>query len=82
MIAEKLQEFAGMGPAAVSRYSGRGEPQKKQVSKKPSFPTLEEQESRRRLKEHKKKVVHHQEESIGKRYISLKRQAMRYDQEI
>ena len=83
VIAEKLQELARMGPAAASRYSGSREPQKKkQVSKKPSFPTPEEQEAHRRLEENKKKVVHHQEESIGERYLSLKRQAGWYNHEI
>ena len=81
-IAEKLQELARMGPAAASHYTGKERSSDKKQSKKPAFPTLAEQEEHKRHEEHKKWVVHHQEESIGEHYISLKRQAHRYSQEI
>ena len=48
VIAEKLQELAGMGPAATSCYTGKEQsPGKKPGAKKPVFPTPEEQEERR-----------------------------------
>ena len=72
-----------MGLVATSHYTGKeGSPGKKQLTKKPAFLTLEEQEERRRCEECKKWVVHHQEESIGECYTSLKRQVHRYNQEI
>ena len=71
VVTEKLQEMAGMGPAAASWYSSGEEPQKKPASKKPSFPTPEEQQARKRLEEHKKKVVNRQEECIGECSTSL-----------
>ena len=75
VIAEKLQELARMGPAAASRYTGKeGSSGKKQLTKKPTFPTPEEQEERKQHEECKKWVVHHQEESIGECYTPLKRQ--------
>ena len=83
VIMEKLQEMAGMGPAAASGYSSNKESQKKNhVSKKPTFPTPEEQEACKRYEECKNWVVHHQEESISERYTSLKWQAHGYDQEV
>ena len=79
----RRREIAGMGPAAASWYPGSKELQKKkQVSKKPAFSTLEEQETHRRYEECKNWVVHHQEESISERYTSLKWQAHQYDQEV
>ena len=72
-----------MGPAAASGYSSNKESQKKNhVSKKPTFPTPEEQEACKRYEECKNWVVHHQEESISERYTSLKWQAHGYDQEV
>ena len=48
VIAEKLQELAGMGPAGTSCYTGKEEsPGKKQGAKKHTFPTPEEQEEHR-----------------------------------
>ena len=83
VITEKLQELARMGPAATSCYTGKeGSPGKKQLAKKPTFLTPEEQEECRQHEERVKWVVHHQEESIGERYTSLKRQVHWYDQEV
>ena len=82
VIVEKLQELAGMGPAAASHYTSKERSSEKKPSKKPTFPTLAEQEEHKWHKEHKEWVVNHQEENIGERYISLKRQAHRYSQEI
>ena len=83
VIAEKLQELAGMGLEAASHYTGKEESSgKKPVAKKPTFPTPQEQEEHRRHEERVEQVVHHQEESIGECYTSLKRQAHRYDQEV
>ena len=54
-IAEKLQELAGMGPVATSHYTSKeGSPGKKQSTKKPTFPTPEEQQECRQCEEHKK----------------------------
>ena len=73
VIAEKLQAIAGMGPAAASRYSGDEEPRKKkQVPKKPTFPTLEEVEAHKWYEECKDWVINHQKESVGERYTSIK----------
>ena len=48
VIAEKLQELAGMGQVAASCHTGKEEsPAKKPGAKKPAFPTPEEQEERR-----------------------------------
>ena len=83
VIAEKLQELAGMGLVAASRYTSKEEsPGKKPGAKKPTFPTPETQEERRQREEQEKRVVHHQEQSIGELYTSLKRQAHRYDWEV
>ena len=83
VITEKLQEMAGMGPVAASRYSRDKESwKKKQVSKKPTFPTPEEAEARRWYEERKNWVVNHQKESVGECYTSIKQQAHWYDQEI
>ena len=55
VITERLQELAGMGPAAALRYTGKGEsPGKKQLPRKPAFPTPGEQEECKRLEECKK----------------------------
>ena len=52
VIAEKLQELAGMSLAAASHYTGKEEtPGKKLVAKKPAFLTPEDQEERRRHEE-------------------------------
>ena len=52
VIAEKLQELAGMGPAATSRYTGKEEsPGKKPGAKKPTFLTPEEEEEHRQHEE-------------------------------
>ena len=52
VIAEKLQELAGMGLVAASHYADKeGSPGKKPVAKKPAFPTPEEQEECRRHEE-------------------------------
>ena len=73
VIAEKLQAMTGMGPAAASQYSGDEESRKKkQVSKKPTFPTLEDIEARRGYEEHKNWVINHQKESVGECYTSIK----------
>ena len=51
-ITEKLQELAGMGPAAASCYTNKeGSPGKKPLTEKPAFLTLEEQEEHRRHEE-------------------------------
>ena len=71
-----------MGLAAASHYTGKERSSEKKPSKKPAFLTLAEQEERKWHEEHKKWVVNHQEESIGECYISPKRQAHRYSQEI
>ena len=72
-----------MGPAAPSRYTSKeGSLGKKQLPKKPTFPTPVEQEDCKWCEECKKWLVHHQEESIGERYTFLKRQVHRYAQEI
>ena len=46
-INEKLKEIAAMGPAAASQYSGSAYSKKKAPSRKPTFPTKEEQEAKR-----------------------------------
>ena len=71
-----------MGLAAASCYTSKERSSEKKPSKKPAFPTLAEQEERKWHEEHKQWVVNHQEGSIGECYISLKRQAHRYGQEI
>ena len=81
MIAEKLQEIAGIGPAAALWYSGDEESwKKKPVSKKLTFLTKEDQEAHRCYEERKDWVMNHQQESVSEHYTSLKRQTHRYDQ--
>ena len=83
VITEKLQQTANMGPAAASRFTGNEKDHKKKPeSKKTTFPTPQEKEACRSRKKHKDWVINHKEESIGERYLSIKRQAHRYDQEI
>ena len=73
VIAEKLQEMAGMGPVAASWYSWDEESQEaKQVSKKPTFPTPEEVEAHRQYEECKNWVINHKKESVGECYTSIK----------
>ena len=75
VITDKLQEMT-MGPAAKSQYTRKENTQKKQSPKKSGFLTREEMEAR------KDWVCNHQEESIGKRYFSLKQQIGQFPQEI
>ena len=83
VITEKLQEIANMGLAAASQYSGDQKPRKKKLeSKKSAFPTPEEKEAHRWYEECKDWVVNHQKESIGECYLSIKRQAHWYNQEV
>ena len=71
-----------MGMAAASRYTGDTDSQKKKsVTKKPTFPSREEQEAWKRFEERKDKVINHEEESIGEHYTSLRQQANCYAQE-
>ena len=52
VIAEKLQELAGMGLVAASHYTSKEEsPVKKPGAKKPAFSTPEEQEEHRQCEE-------------------------------
>ena len=83
VIAEKSQQIANMGPAAVSQFTGDERYHKKKPeSKKANFPTPEEKEARRCHEKHRDWVVNHKHESIGERYHSIKRQTHRYDSEI
>ena len=83
VITEKLQQIANMGPAAASQYTGNEKDRKKKPeSKKTGFPTPEEKEACRHHEKHKDWVINHKEESIGERYLSIKRQSHQYDQEI
>ena len=58
VIAEKLQQIANMGPAAMSQFTGdERDRKKKPESKKANFPTLEEKEARRCHKKHSEGVI-------------------------
>ena len=81
VITEKLKEIV-MGPAASSRYTGKDNVPKKMTPKKSGFPTGEEMEAHKRHEAWKDWVVNHQEESIGKRYFSIKQQAGRFAQKV
>ena len=81
-ISEKLKAIAAMGPAASSQYTGEDDPPKKLASKKPTFPSREEQAAQRRREERKDWVMNHQQKSVGECYMSIKRQASWYTQEV
>ena len=83
VIAEKLQQIANMGPAAMSQFTGdERDCNKKPESRKANFLTPEEREARRHREKHKDWVVNHKDESIREHYHSIKRQTHRYDSEI
>ena len=72
-----------MGAAAASQFTGSEKDRKKKPeSKKTTFLTPEEKEAPRCHEKHKDCVVNHKEESIRECYLSIKRQAHQFDQEI